>query len=274
MTGVRVYWAAMPRDADSPFPGMDPYLERHWLPVHAQLVTGASRLLNRQLPPDLVARPEERLSVEVDEGGPVGSRRTVLPDTRVFEPSASDRAGAATVAAPFKLVLQDDPVPERSVHILTATGERLLTVIEFVSPTNKLGEGAEAFLAKRDEMRDAGVNWVEIDLVRRGNWRRLLAPHACPRDAVTEYRATARLAAEPAAVYVYPLPLRQPLVAVPIPLRVDDPPLPLDVQRLVADTYADDRYGQTLDYAADLTPPLSPADAAWADGLLRAAGRR
>ena len=257
---------------DSPFPGMDPYLERHWVPVRAQLVTGASRLLNRQLPADLVARPEERLAVEVDEDGPAYTRRTVLPDTRVFEPSPSD--ATSTVMAPFKLVLQGEPVPERSVRIVSTSGERLVTVIELVSPTNKLGEGADAFLAKRAEMLEAGVNWVEIDLVRRGNWRRLLAPHACPRDAVSEYRATVRLAAEPAAVYVYPLPLRQRLAPVPIPLRADDPAVALDVQRLVADTYADDRYGQTLDYTDELAPPLSPDDAAWADGLLRAAGRR
>jgi hypothetical protein len=259
---------------DSPFPGMDPYLERHWQPVHVQLVSGASRLLNRRLPADLVARPEERLAVEVDAGGPMFMRRTVLPVARVFEPSASDVGGTATLIAPFKLVLESEPVKERFVRILTAAGERLVTVIEFVSPTNKIGEGLDTFVAKRDEMLDAGVNWVEIDLVRRGNWRRLLAPYACPADGVPEYRATVRLAAEPAAVYVYPLPLRCPLPPVPIPLRATDAELPLDVQRLVSDAYVDDRYGETLNYTTPLDPPLAPDDAAWADALLRAAGRR
>ena len=261
---------------DSPFPGMDPYLERHWLPVHTQLVGAASRALNRRLPADLVARPQERVGIEAEdgEGSPPGYRRLVEPDTRVFDRSESEGAAGGTLTAPFKLVLSDEPVTERFVRVLTAAGERLVTVIEFVSPTNKAGDGADAFLAKRQERLDARVNWVEIDLVRRGNWRRLLSPHACPQRAVTEYRATVRLATEPAAVYVYPMPLRQPIVPVPIPLREADPPVPLDVQQLLADTYADDRYGETLDYARDPDPPLSPDDAAWADGLLRAAGRR
>ncbi len=253
---------------------MDPYLERHWHPVHTQLVGGASRALNRQLPADLVARPEEQVGIEVDDGRSTQYRRLVEPDTRVFEALPSGRTAADTLVAPFKLVVADEPVTERFVRVLTAAGEQLVTVIEFVSPSNKLGDGAAAFLAERREMLDAGVNWVEIDLVRRGNWRRLLAPHACPRGAVSEYRATARLATEPAAVYVYPMPLRHRLPPVPIPLRRDDPPLALDVQRLVTDAYADDRYGQTLDYAAELLPALPPDDAAWADGLLRSAGRR
>ena len=265
----------MARDPDSPFPGMDPYLELHWQPVHAQLVAGASRLLNRQLPSDLVARPEERLGVEVDEGGPTYTSRVVLPDARVFEPDPSESGSTSTMVAPFKLVLAGEPVAERFVRILGDRGERLVTVIEFVSPTNKLGEGADAFLAKREEMLAGGVHWVEVDLVRRGNWRRLLAPHVCPADAVSTYRATVRLANESASVYVYPMPLRNRLVSVPIPLRSEDAELLFDVQRLVNDTYADDRYGRTLDYAADLTtPPLPADDAAWADALLRAAGRR
>ena len=279
-TGERggVYWPAMARDADSPFPGMDPYLERHWQAVHTQLVAGASRALNEMLPADLVARPEERLAVEVGDDGPV--RRVFVPDARVFGAFESTGAGAAeagtatAVLAPFKLVLESEPVTQRFVRVLADGGERLLTVIEFVSPSNKAAEGADAFVAKREELLTGGVHVVEIDLVRRGNWRRLLEPHLCPRDAVSEYRATVRLASEPDAVYVYPLSMRAPLQPVPVPLRPSDPAVNLDLHGLVRQTYAADRYGRTISYAADPDPPLSPADAAWADGLLRAAGRR
>ncbi len=260
---------------DSPFPGMDPYLERHWLPVQTQRVGTASPALNRRLPSDLVARPEEHLAVEVDEDGPVQSRRRlVVPDARVFESPASEASGATAVVAPFKLVLEREPAKERSVVILSDGGERLLTVIEFVSPTDKTGEGADLFVAKRDDLLNGGVNVVEIDLVRRGNWRRLLEPHLCPRDAASTYRATVRIAVEPSAIYVYPMPLRSVLPPVPIPLRESDEPLPLDLRQLVADVYADDRYGYTLDYTGEPSPPLAPDDAAWADALLRAAGRR
>jgi Protein of unknown function (DUF4058) len=45
----------------SPFPGMDPYLEAHWLDVHPRLIVEASTVIQDQLGDDLVARIEERL---------------------------------------------------------------------------------------------------------------------------------------------------------------------------------------------------------------------
>jgi len=48
----------------SPFPGMDPYLEAHWLDVHSRLVAYAADALNEVLPETLVARMEERVAVE------------------------------------------------------------------------------------------------------------------------------------------------------------------------------------------------------------------
>ena len=256
----------------SPFPGMDPYLERHWPSVHTQLVGGASRALNRVLPPDLIARPEERTTVGFDDD--CNLLRRVVPDARGFETPDTETAVATAVMAPFKLVLASEPFADRFVTILTAANERLIAVLEFVSPTNKLPDGVDAYLAKRADLLSAGVHVVEVDVVRRGNWRRLMEPHLCPPEAASTFRSTVRLGSEPTAVYLYPASLRTAIEPVPIPLRRDDPAVRLDVQRLLADVYAEDRYGTTIDYADDPSPPLSPDDAAWADGLLRAAGLR
>jgi hypothetical protein len=49
----------------SPFPGMDPYLEPHWGDVHHNLITFAQGLLNEHLPRDLQARAQERLVGEL-----------------------------------------------------------------------------------------------------------------------------------------------------------------------------------------------------------------
>ena len=54
---------------ESPFPGMDPYLEGHWGDVHTSLIVYARNQINAQLPNDLQARVEESLAVEVDELG-------------------------------------------------------------------------------------------------------------------------------------------------------------------------------------------------------------
>jgi hypothetical protein len=73
---------------------------------------------------------------------------------------------------------------------------------------------------------------------------------------------------------VYPMPLRQRLPAVRVPLRPADPDVVLDLQALVDRAYRAGAYGWTLDYRAEPVPPLGPDDAAWADDLLRAAGKR
>ena len=48
----------------SPFPGMDPYLERHWGDVHQALVTYIRDQLQPSLPDDLRARMQERVYIE------------------------------------------------------------------------------------------------------------------------------------------------------------------------------------------------------------------
>jgi hypothetical protein len=179
---------------------------------------------------------------------------------------------AAVADAPFKLVVDMEPVIQRSVRVVDESG-RLVSVVEFISPTNKLGEGLEQYRQKRNELLEGGVNLVEVDLVRRGDWRALLRPHVCPIEGVSTYRATVRLPPGRAA-FLYPAPLRSPLPDVPVPLRAGDERVVLPLRRLIAQAYANGRYGLTLDYRAECDPPLDAADAEWADGVLRQAGRR
>lgn len=260
---------------------MDPYLEPHWLDVHTSLVSRGRDALNGRLPDDLIASAEERVAVESAEG----DERLFGPDVRVFE-LPDDEAAAAEVPvpglpgaggvqlAPVRLLAQAEPITERFIRVVEAGTERLVTVIEFVSPTNKRGEGLHAFRSKRAEFLTAGVNFVEIDLVRTGDWRVLLWPHRCPARYVTTYRATVRIPSEPAAAYLQPIPLRQRLPEITIPLRRDDPAVRLDLQQLVDEAYDNGRYARRLGYAGPCVPPLGPADAAWADARLQAAGRR
>jgi len=61
----------------SPFPGMDPYLERQWRDVHGSLVIYARDALNEQLGGELVARCDERLVIgQSDAPPPAASTRT------------------------------------------------------------------------------------------------------------------------------------------------------------------------------------------------------
>ena len=82
----------------SPFPGMDPYLERHWRDVHHSLATYARDLLQLRLPSGLLARVEEQRCVESGEGLP----RLIDVDVRVFQHRGAAAIGPATSAVAFE----------------------------------------------------------------------------------------------------------------------------------------------------------------------------
>jgi hypothetical protein len=249
---------------------MDPYLEPHWQGVHAALIVEAHRALNRLLPDDLAARIEER--IEIDSDSELQHRAN--PDVFVYEPGSSYIAAgneAVSVDAPYCLVVDLEPVKQRFIHIVSQDGQ-LITVIEFISPTNKIRNGMDAYLEKRRELLAAGTHLVEIDLVREGNWRALMKPHVCPARAVSTYRVTVRIAATPRRAYVYPIRIQDALPEIQIPLRPSDPKLMLPLQPMIESIYTDGRFGQTVDYARQLEPPLSDDDYRFAQDRIKNAG--
>jgi hypothetical protein len=172
-------------------------------------------------------------------------------------------------------VLMDEPATEHYVEIIdTRGGERLVTVLEFVSPANKTGKGLKSFVTKREELLAGGVSFVEIDLVREGDWEQLFLPHACPAHVRSEYRIVIRVPSDPLAVWVQPAPLREPLPVINVPLRPTDAPCTLPLQPLIDKVYQNSRYERTLNYRKPCEPPLDESDSAWTDELLRSAGRR
>jgi hypothetical protein len=82
-----------------------------------------------------------------------------------------------------------------------------------------------------------------------------------------------RRAWAPTVWEVYPLALRIPLPRVPIPLRHSDADVGLDLQPLMERVYAAGGHDD-IDYSRPADPPLPDDDAAWADDLLRKAGKR
>lgn len=250
----------------SPFPGMDPYLEPRWPGLHTHLVSLAVAELNRILPEDLAAEAEERLAIESEEE----FDRGVVPDVVVYQPEGTDTSeGGVAVSAPFKLVLKVEPLTERFIRIVRARDSQLVTVIEFTSPCNKTGKGLDAYHEKRVEYIASGVHVVEIDLVRRGDWRELMQPHSCPSQAVAPYRVTIRLGRPLRSAYLYPISIRQPLPETSIPLRPGDKELKLALQPLLERAYESGRYWQTIDYGRPPRPPLDGEDARWAEELLK-----
>jgi hypothetical protein len=244
---------------------MDPYLEAHWRDVHASLVYNGRNAIQRQLGSDLRARIEERLVIELD----IDPVRQIYPDVRVFEKGLGNKpvvaSGGVAVAEPLVVALETEEVRETSIHIIdVSTGGIVVTVIEFLSPTNKMpGDGKKQYRQKQEEVLAAGINLVEIDLTRAGE-RELLYPVVnLPLEYQTTYLACVRRGFGANRFEVYRMPLRERLPAIRIPLRNTDPDVVLDIQDLVDKAYEEGRYDD-IDYSVAAKPPLAAEDAEWA----------
>jgi hypothetical protein len=262
----------------SPFPGMDPYLEAHWRDVHASLIIYARDALQGVLPSGLRARVEESVLLETPQG--LGDH-PLFPDVRVVEYTSKRRTEAkpetgVAVAEPLLVEAEPEPVTETFLEIIDReSGNRVVTVIEFLSPSNKSpGPNREQYVRKQREVCSSAANLVEIDLNRFGTHTLAFALEHVKPEGRTAYMACVRRAARRGMAEVYPMPLWERLPVVKIPLRPDDADVPLDLQALVEQCYRNGAYEGTLNYAVAPDPPLFGADKDWADARLREKGLR
>ncbi len=257
----------------SPFPGMDPYLEKHWEDVHSRLIGYVADALQPQLPDDLIARIEEKVYVEDEK-----DREIRKPDVRVvdapvsWQPSPGE-SSTAVLDAPVRLEPVGDPIKHRSVLIYDSSGKRIVTAIEILSPWNKArGREVRKYLAKRDKFVDSNTNLVEIDLVRAGNWRRMIGEYSVPEPLRSTYRVTITMPDDEGPLH-YAIWLHSKLPTIRVPLRPAEEPIKLNLQELIEKVYVMGRYNR-IDYSEPCEPPLKGADATWADAQLKAAGKR
>jgi hypothetical protein len=185
-------------------------------------------------------------------------------------------ASRRSVTEPVIVEYEDEPATETFINILEAVpGQRLVTVIEILSLANKLtGDGQRLYRQKQQELRDAGVSLVEIDLLRRGERVFSLDPRCIPRRVRTHYQACVRRGWTPRRFEVYAVPLRRSLPVLRIPLRRSDPDAQLDLQSVLDLAYRKGRYSLTIDYSGSAVPPLAGPDSRWAQKLIKAARTR
>jgi hypothetical protein len=256
---------------------MDPYLERYWGDVHQGLITYARDQLQDQLPIGLRARVGERVFVESENG----TSRNIYPDIhvvehrRTHETSPMPETGLA-IAEPLVIHLPDEPVTQGFLEIIdVGSGSRVITVIEILSPSNKLpGPGQKLYLQKQQELLEGRVSLVEINLLRAGQWILAVPPGRIPLSYRTPYQVCIRRGWRPHTAEVYRAPLRERLPIIGVPLRESDADVPLDLQTLIDQCYRNGRYDQDIDYKTEPDPTLEPTDASWLDELLRRQGRR
>jgi len=258
----------------SPFPGMDPYLERHWGDVQRSFITYASGQLNKILPRDLRARIAKRV---FEWAG--AQRRRFVPAFRFFKrvvrgPAAEVSPGLAT-AEPL-IVPLDEPITETYLQILDIrSGYRVVTVIEVLSPTNKTpSDIQDNYLRKQQELFAGHVSLVEVDLLRSGKILWPFPMQSLPVEHQTPYGVCVTRGWKLKEVEFYPMPLREPLPTIRIPLRKTDSDAPLNLQQLIEQCYENGSYTDDIDYREDPDPPLPATDSHWADALLRKQGKR
>jgi hypothetical protein len=267
----------------TPFPGMDPYLEESglWPDVHHRLITVASDLLVEQLRPRYYVRIEDRVFISDEDD--VG-REVIIPDLRVVEPNppwnttpagsglvSGGNGATATIEPVEATTLLDEEIREPRIEIIDRDQRSVVTVIEIISPTNKVrgSRGRANYEEKRHEVMRSPSHWVEIDLLRGGSpitARELLPPH----DYLVH---VSRVSRRPRGL-VWPIPLDRRLPVISVPLRGNDPDARLDLQAVLNTAYDRAAYDLQLDYRAEPRPPLRPEQADWAAALLRDKGLR
>jgi hypothetical protein len=257
---------------------MDPYLEAHWRDVHARLVIYASDALQSVLPPGLRARVGESVLLETPQG--LGDHPLFL-DVRVVEYTSQRETLARSVmsvavAEPLLVRAEPEPMTETYIEIIDReSGTRVVTVIEFLSPSNKSpGPNREQYLRKQREICTSDANLVEIDLNRFGVHTLAFPLGHLKAEGRTAYMACVRRTTRRDIAEVYRMPLWVPLPVVKIPLRPEDADVPLDLQSLIDQCYRNGAYEGTLNYPVEPDPPLSGPDKEWAQKRLQEMGLR
>jgi Uma2 family endonuclease len=259
----------------NPFPGMNPFMEQRWHDAHHTLIGLIRSTLGQELPDNYSALAEEQVNVRGGHSAAYYPDLSVIDDQwkRGLPPvwTPPEIKGLGESVAQPDIITVETP-PERWVEVRHDDGE-LVTVIEVVSPTNR-ESGRSAFLAKRRDYLAAGVNVVEVDLLRGG--RRLIdldpAAYQSRYGHLGEhYTACAIRSTLPHRREIYASPLRQPLPVIRIPLRHADPDVPLDLQALVDEVYSTGRYWK-LDYHQPLEPLPGADDLNWIQERLAASG--
>ena len=212
----------------SPFPGMNPYIERAevWEDFHHRFMPFAAEQLGEQVRPRYFVKIAEHVYLHersADERRPLGK-----PDISV-QPAVAPAPGRTATAAPTAPAAVTVPAgvdEERQAYleIRDREGRQLVTVIELLSPSNKYaGADRDQYWTKTRRLLSTPTHFVEIDLLRGG-------PRMPWEDmpACDYYAVVSRYEQRPRADF-WPFRLRDPITPIPIPLRAGEPEPLLDI---------------------------------------------
>ncbi|MBD2210283.1 DUF4058 family protein [Nostoc linckia FACHB-104] len=259
---------------NSPFPGMNPYLENpvFWAEVHHRLITALADTIEENIPPQYRVAIEQRTYLSDDSD----SVLVGIPDVSIFSQQTSQQQYSSTVTqtATSEGITVMIPVPEYSresyLEVREVSTGFVVTSIEVLSPKNKrTGEGRKAYETKRKQVLASLSHLVEIDLLRSGKPMSILG-----EVPVTDYQILISRSETRPQAKLYGFSIRERIPVFSLPLQSEDTEPILDLQSLLNGIYNRARYHLAIDYHQEPVPSLKPEDAAWADTLLRQQGIR
>jgi hypothetical protein len=250
---------------------MDPYLEHpaYWSDFHATFINYWREAIADALPPHYEATLGER--VYLVEHLPE-ARKLGFPDIAVAQvegPPQSSQSSASTVATAtlepvtIPLTILEGP-RETYIEILYQPDRSLVAALELLSPSNKEEPGRTEYLAKRRALLVQKVHLVELDLLFGG--RRLPLQQSLP--PADYYYLLSRGDQRPDC-QVYHWTLRQPLPALPVPLRSPDADIHVDLATVFATAYERGRFFRRLNYQGPVPAFLREDNRRWCETIVQ-----
>lgn len=220
----------------SPFPGMDPYLEddRRWPAFQPLLVHS----LYQMLLPGLMDRYRARVA---------------------------ERHYASEQALFTSIVREEHK--ESYIEVRQRSDGRLITLVEVISPANKLTtEGRRQYLERRAEVRTMNVHVVEVDLVLQGP---ALIEYAKDSAPTWDYAVVVTRWTHPDRYEIYSATLPKRLPRFRIPLAADDRDTVIDLQAALGRAYDQGDFFRQIDYTRDPATRLSDENRGWLQERLK-----
>jgi hypothetical protein len=158
------------------------------------------------------------------------------------------------------------------IEILSVADQsRVVTVIEVLSPSNKItgSEEQHLYLTKQREILSSQTHLIEIDLLRQGEHTVAAPREMLLRKGNWDYLVCLHRGGQKGRYEVWAITMQQRLPRIHVPLCDGDPDVVLDLQSVFNCCYDEGAYVRRLDYRSEPPTPLKDDDAQWADTLLR-----
>ncbi|MEL7331222.1 MAG: DUF4058 family protein [Cyanobacteria bacterium J06560_2] len=257
----------------SPFPGMDPYLEQpaFWSSFHSRLIVAIADAIAPTLRPHYYVEVETRSYMDTPEG----ELLIGIPDAVVLK-NADSLTPKATLPAQSAVALKRPPLAvtlpmpvetkERYLEIREVSDDKVITVIEILSPANKRrGPGRDTYEAKRLAVLGSASHLVEIDLLR-GNPPLPINS----TNGLLDYYLLVSIASQRPQAQLYPFTIKESFPNFLMPLKTADEAIPVDMQSIFEGVCERASYDLRIDYTKPCPAPAPSIETqAWIEDLLK-----